>query len=173
MTAAQEGGEWSAARPCRTLHPGKDRYPFYRRVGGPQGRFERAENLVPTGIRSRTVQPVVQSLYRLSYQTHTSKLRKLIYDISSEWKKLLLYKLFWSRQRWNASNYSTKSSCVYILIPRKLAIKYGIYIYLNINQPDELNFLMSLFRACTCFVHMCSSSGGHKSSIQPLVSSHI
>jgi len=28
-------------------------------MGGPQGRSGRAENLVPTGIRSRTVQPVV------------------------------------------------------------------------------------------------------------------
>ena len=59
MTAALEWGEWSAARPGRTLPPGKSRYPFYRRLGGPQGRCGRAENLVPTGIRSRTVQPVV------------------------------------------------------------------------------------------------------------------
>jgi len=59
MTAALEGGEWSAARPGRTLPPEKIRYPLYRRLGGPQGRSGRAENLVPTGIRSRTVQPVV------------------------------------------------------------------------------------------------------------------
>ena len=59
MTAALEGGEWSAARPGRTLPPGKTRYPFYRSLGWPQGRSGRAENLVPTGIRSRTVQPVV------------------------------------------------------------------------------------------------------------------
>ena len=59
MTAALEGGECSAARPGRTLPPGKTRYPFYRRLGGPQGRSGRAENLVPTGIPSRTVQPVV------------------------------------------------------------------------------------------------------------------
>ena len=52
-------GEWSAARSGRTLPPGKTRYPFYRRLGGPQGRSGRAENLVPTGIRSRTVQNVV------------------------------------------------------------------------------------------------------------------
>jgi len=57
MTTALEGDEWSAARPGRTLPPGKSRYPFYRRLGGPQGRSGRAENLVPTGIRSRTVQP--------------------------------------------------------------------------------------------------------------------
>jgi len=34
-------------------------YPFYRRLGGPQGQSGWAENLVPTGIRTRTVQPVV------------------------------------------------------------------------------------------------------------------
>jgi len=59
MTAALEGGEWSAARPGRTLTPGKTRYPLCRRLGGPQGRSGRAENLVATGIRFRTVQPVV------------------------------------------------------------------------------------------------------------------
>ena len=58
MTAALEGGEWSATRPGRTLPPGKNRCPFYRRLGGPQGWSGRAENLVPIGIRSRTVQPV-------------------------------------------------------------------------------------------------------------------
>jgi len=56
MTAALEGGEWSAARPGRTLPPGKTRYTFYRRLGGPQGWSGRAENLV-TGIQSWTVQP--------------------------------------------------------------------------------------------------------------------
>ena len=59
MTAALEGGEWSAAWPGRILPPRKSRYPFYRRLGGPQGRSGRAENLVPTGIRSRTFQPIV------------------------------------------------------------------------------------------------------------------
>ena len=45
--------------PRPPLPPGKTRYPLYRRLGGPQGRSGGAENLVPTGIRSRTVQPVV------------------------------------------------------------------------------------------------------------------
>ena len=52
-------GEWSAARLGRTLPPGNTRYPFYRRLGGSQGRSGRAENLVRIGIRSRTVQSVV------------------------------------------------------------------------------------------------------------------
>jgi hypothetical protein len=47
MTAALEGGDWSAARPGRTLPPGKTRYPLYRRLGGPQGRSGRAENPAP------------------------------------------------------------------------------------------------------------------------------
>ena len=59
MTVAVERSEWSAARPGHTLPPEKTRYPLYRRLDGPQGRSGRAENLVPTGIRSRTVQPVV------------------------------------------------------------------------------------------------------------------
>ena len=47
MTAALEEGEWSAARLGRTLPPGKTRYPFYRRLGGPQGRPGWAETLSP------------------------------------------------------------------------------------------------------------------------------
>ena len=42
MTTTLEGGEWSAARLGRTLPPGKTRYPFHRRLGGPQGRSGRA-----------------------------------------------------------------------------------------------------------------------------------
>ena len=57
--------------PRLPVPPGKARYPFYRRLGGLKGRSRKAENLVPTGIRSRTVQPVAQSLYRLSYTAHT------------------------------------------------------------------------------------------------------
>ena len=67
------------------LYPqGKIRYPFYRRLGGPQNRSGRAENLVPTGIRSRTVQPVAQSLYRLSYPA----VSRFIFEKSSNFKFL-------------------------------------------------------------------------------------
>ena len=59
ITAELEGGEWSAARTGRILPPGKTRYPFYRRLDGPQDRSGRTENLVPIGIRFRTVQPEV------------------------------------------------------------------------------------------------------------------
>ena len=51
--------EWSAACPSHTLPQEKTRYPFYRRMGGPQGRSGQVENLVPTEIRSQNVQPIV------------------------------------------------------------------------------------------------------------------
>jgi hypothetical protein len=72
MTAALEVGEWSAARPGRTLPPGKATYTFYRKPGGPQGRSGRAENIVSTGIVSRTVNAVAQLLDRLSYSAESS-----------------------------------------------------------------------------------------------------
>ena len=59
MTAALEGDEWSAARPGRTLPPGKTRDPLYRRMSGPQVRSGRAENLAQPGFDPRTVQSVV------------------------------------------------------------------------------------------------------------------
>ena len=39
LTTALEGTEGSASRPDRSLSPGKTRYPLYRRLGGPQGRY--------------------------------------------------------------------------------------------------------------------------------------
>jgi len=50
--------------------PGKDPVPILQETGWAQGRSGRTENLVPTGILSRTFQPVAQSLHRLSYRAH-------------------------------------------------------------------------------------------------------
>jgi len=83
MTAALEGGEWSAARPGCTLSPGKTRYPFYRRLGGPQGRSGQAENLVPTGIRSRTVQLVVSRYIDWATRPTITYRSKVKYAISN------------------------------------------------------------------------------------------
>jgi len=73
MTAALEGGEWSEARPDRSLNLGETRYPLYRRLGGPQGPSGRTENLVTTGIRSWTVQPVVSRYTDRVTAAHTCK----------------------------------------------------------------------------------------------------
>jgi len=75
MTVALEGGEWWAARPGRTLPPGKTRYPFYRRSDGPRAGLDGWKILSPIGIRSWTVQPVVSRYTdwatrpRLEYQS--------------------------------------------------------------------------------------------------------
>ena len=39
-------------------------------------------------------------------------------------------------------------------------VTFGYILFVNINQLDALNFIISLFQASTCFEHMCSSSGG-------------
>jgi hypothetical protein len=60
MASALEGGEWSAARPGRTLSPGKTRYPLYRRLGGHQGRSGQMRKISPPpGFDRWTFQPVV------------------------------------------------------------------------------------------------------------------
>jgi len=48
-----------------------------------------------------------------------------------------------------------------------------LHLFININQLDAQNFLISLFQASTCFEHMCSSSGGQNRITQSLVSSHL
>ena len=54
-----------------------------------------------------------------------------------------------------------------------LTVHCSIFI-LVINQLDAQNlFYKSLFRASTCFEHICSSSGGQNCITQPLVSSHL
>ena len=63
-------GEGSASRPSRSLPPEKIRYPLYRRLVGPQGRYGQVwkiSALPTTGIRSPDRPARSQSLYRLSY----------------------------------------------------------------------------------------------------------
>ena len=55
----------------------------------------------------------------------------------------------------------------------QLRAKTKCHLFLNINELDALNFIISLFQASTCFEHMCSSSGGQNCIIQSLVSSHL
>jgi hypothetical protein len=70
MTAALEGGEGSAARPVRTLPPGKDPVPILQEAGWAPGP-------VWTGGKSRPHRDLIpdrpdrsQSLYRLSDRGH-------------------------------------------------------------------------------------------------------
>jgi hypothetical protein len=59
LTSALDGGWWSKPRPCCFTPEQDKRYPFYRRLGGPQGRTGRVRKISPTpGFNPRTVQPV-------------------------------------------------------------------------------------------------------------------
>jgi len=50
MTAALEGGEWSAARPGRNLPPGKTQYPFIGGWVGPRAGLDWRKNSSPLGF---------------------------------------------------------------------------------------------------------------------------
>ena len=102
MTTALEVGEWSAARSGRTLPQGKTRYPLYRMLGGPQGRSGRAEILAPPGFDPQTVQPVAQSLYRLSYPAHRMP---NVTSQNYQQKQATLEKLGWRDSCADASNF--------------------------------------------------------------------
>jgi hypothetical protein len=74
MTSALEVGEWAAARPSRTLPPGKYPVTIVQKAGWAPGPVSTgAENLARTGIRSPDRPACSQSLYRLSYRAHNPK----------------------------------------------------------------------------------------------------
>jgi hypothetical protein len=59
MTNGTRRGEGSVSRPGRSLPPEKTRYPLYRRLRGPQGRYVQVRKISPQpGFDPRTVQPV-------------------------------------------------------------------------------------------------------------------
>ena len=59
--------------PRPPITPGKTQYPLYRRLGGLQGRSGRAENLVPTGIRSRNVHSVVSRGVHIKFHENAAR----------------------------------------------------------------------------------------------------
>ena len=59
LSSAVGGGGWLTPRPGRFTPAKETRYPLYRRLGGPQGRSGRMQNIsLPAGLDPRTVQPV-------------------------------------------------------------------------------------------------------------------
>ena len=72
MTAALEGGEWSAARPGRTLPPGKDPVPIVQEAGWAPGPVWTAGKSRPhrDSITDRPARS--QSLYLLSYPAYNN-----------------------------------------------------------------------------------------------------
>ena len=79
MTAALEGGEWSAARPGRNLPPGKDPVTILQEAGWAPGPACRGGKSRPhrDSILERPARS--QSLYRPSYQAHSSNILVIVY----------------------------------------------------------------------------------------------
>ena len=71
MTAKLEGGEWSAARPGRTLPPGKKPVPILQEAGWTPGPVWTGGKSCPYRDSIPDCPVYSQSLYRLSYNTHT------------------------------------------------------------------------------------------------------
>ena len=67
MTAALEGGEWLAARPSRTLSPGKNPVPTLQEAGWAPGPVWAGEKPRPHRDSFPDRPARSQSLYRLSY----------------------------------------------------------------------------------------------------------
>ena len=116
----------------------KTRYPFYRRLGGPQGRSGRAENLFPTGIWSRTVQPVVSNSTDWTTEAtnicmylciYTSKHVLFLFLLhwqrkdASKWNKklwigcLCWFRVFHNRETWNSENTADIATVMLLLSP--------------------------------------------------------
>ena len=144
MTAALEGSECSAARPGRTLPRGKTRYPFYRRLGGPQGRSGRAENLVPTGIRSRTVQPIVS--HYTDWATRPTHLPNMF-------RKSLLF--LPCRTRVNTPCPCRKGSTLITKMFRKRHIVFHLKgLKFGVVKP-----ILKYEHVLRCFLHICNFVG--------------
>ena len=106
------------------LFPRKDPVPILHKTGWAPGPVWRgAENLVPTGIRSRTVQPVAQSLYRLSYRAHY--LQCTLYEFLCPFCTECTYRMQCARGRFRPLNSTSPSTvrnwtqCLIVIVSGK------------------------------------------------------
>ena len=105
----------------------------------------------------------VKYLYLREYVLLVKSCELIHYEFLRDWSKAIHVQVLdklWGFQEFESTRISRHSVHVY-------------RIYLNINQIDALNFIMSLFHAPTYFEHMCSSSGGQNCTIECLASSHL
>jgi len=66
-----DGNGWSAPRPGRFTSVKETRYPFYRRLGGSQGRFGRVRKMSPSGFDPSTVRSVASGYTYCTIPAHT------------------------------------------------------------------------------------------------------
>jgi hypothetical protein len=172
MASALEGGEWSAARPGRTLPQGKTRYPLYKRLGGPQGRSGQVRKISPpppSGIRFPGSPACSQSLYRLSYPAQKSKMLR---QIEIKFCKLKLYDHLLGRcssDTWTstdqmklfASIWRTRQQTDYSRLTTKKNLKDT-----EKTVSDEKKVVTSCWRTRDCDVYKPCCHGGTDASIQ-------
>ena len=102
MTAALEGVSGQQHVPAALYPREKTRYPFYRRLGGPQGRSGRGENLVPhrNSIPDRPARS--QSLNRLSYPVHILfPYAGLLTGLYTVTRNIYIYTYFWQKSKFS------------------------------------------------------------------------
>ena len=144
------------------LPPEETRYQLYRRLGGPQSPSGQVGKNSPSpGFDPRIIQ-LVASRYTAwaipapGYRTGVTGMWGLLGCHTVPNWYLIARNGNWRTGR----SWGGRELC-------------GLFVFVNINQLDALNFIISLFQASTCFEHTCSSSRGQNCSIQSLVSSHL
>ena len=154
MTAALEGGEWSAARPGRALPQGKIQYPLYRMLGGPQGQSGQAENLAPPGFDPWTIQPVV-SRYTDSATQPTIVYNNII-------KSVLYLSMLWCwDDRLKCINHQRGSHFVCLgpqwtcQMCNEMRIKFTLPLHLNVLLKTHINQTSHMYHDHYKYHHLC------------------
>ena len=159
MTTALEGVKGSASRPGRFLPPGKIRYPWYRRLGGPQGRSGQVRKISPpTGIRTPDRPARIQSLYRLSYPDRQRTYYWMLWSV--RWM-FLPPQLFWQHDTISLEEIAvwwlwivSTDFLASLQISNFTAIgSVGSSWYVQTDGQTEMPKLISAF---LCFVHRAS-----------------
>ena len=97
-----------SSTPRPQLTPGKDPVPILQEAEWARGRSGQAENLVLTGIRSRTVQPVVSIIHFNMFAVCTINYLKMIYDSRNMSLNVLCESTAYYRQKELCLKYFTR-----------------------------------------------------------------
>ena len=127
----------SMTRPYFT--PGKDPYPLYRRLGGPQGRSGQAENLAPPGFFFLKLLLPSQPNTRLTKKKHffASVFFYIIYAVSSFTMSSFAYTLrcFLTEALWGVTLSSFRtSSWVSMTVPCGPRLEGGVLSRVSIDN---------------------------------------
>ena len=91
LTSVLDDGGWSTPRRGRFTPGNETRYPFYKRLGGPQARSGGVRKISPAlGFDPRTVQPVARRYTDNAIPAHTYGSNSSTYVVyCMEWEKVV------------------------------------------------------------------------------------